>query len=179
MSPMSVEPKMPKLWIPLMVFGALTAVLGVWLIASTNAKIGTLAVLLALALFVAGLGELVVAAQRRHPWVGYVLGGMFLVAALVTLLRPGRSLYFLAVFVGVSMIVTGVLQLTLAVFDRDEIEHWVVLALIGLAGVVAGVLAIVFPDVAVWVLGLVFGIRILVFGLLEMLVANQLRQLTS
>ena len=180
MSPMTADTeKMPKIWIPLMVFGALAAVLGVWLIVSTNAKTATLAILLALALFVLGLGELVFANGRPRPWVGYLLGAVFLVAALVTVLRPGKSLYFLAVFVGASMILTGVLQLALALFDRQDIEHWVVLALIGVIGIVAGVLAIAWPDITIWVLGLVIGLRVLFFGVLEMFVANQLRQLTS
>jgi uncharacterized membrane protein HdeD (DUF308 family) len=162
-----------------MVFGALAAGLGVWLILSTNAKTATLAILLALSLFVLGLGELVFASGRPRPWVGYLLGAIFMVAALVTLLRPGKSLYFLAVFVGASMILTGVLQLALALFDRQDIEHWVVLAIIGVIGIVAGVLAIAWPDITIWVLGLVIGLRVLFFGILEMFVANQLRQLTS
>jgi len=141
--------------------------------------LGGLAILLALALFVLGLGELVFASGRPRPWVGYVLGAVFLVAALVTVLRPGKSLYFLAVFVGASMILTGVLQLALALFDRQDIEHWVVLAVIGVVGIVAGVLAIAWPHITIWVLGLVVGLRVLFFGLLEMFVANQLRQLTS
>jgi uncharacterized membrane protein HdeD (DUF308 family) len=111
--------------------------------------------------------------------VGYLLGAIFMVAALVTVLRPGKSLYFLAVFVGASMILTGVLQLALALFDRQDIEHWVVLAIIGVIGIVAGVLAISWPDITIWVLGLVIGLRVLFFGILEMFVANQLRQLTS
>jgi uncharacterized membrane protein HdeD (DUF308 family) len=151
----------------------------VWLILSTNAKTATLAILLALSLFVLGLGELVFASGRPRPWVGYLLGAIFMVAALVTLLRPGKSLYFLAVFVGASMILTGVLQLALALFDRQDIEHWVVLAIIGVIGIVAGVLAIAWPDITIWVLGLVIGLRVLFFGILEMFVANQLRQLTS
>lgn len=180
MSPMTADTeKFPKIWIPLMVFGALAAALGVWLILSSNAKTATLAILLALALFVLGLGELVFANGRPRPWVGYLLGALFMVAALVTLLRPGKSLYFLAVFVGASMILTGVLQLALALFDRQDIEHWVVLAVIGVIGIVAGVLAIAWPDITIWVLGLVIGLRVLFFGLLEMFVANQLRQLTS
>jgi uncharacterized membrane protein HdeD (DUF308 family) len=181
MSPKSsvATAQVPKIWIPLMVFGAIASALGVWLIFSTNAKIGTLAVLLALALFVAGIGELLWASERRHAWVGYALGGLFMVAALVTLLRPGKSLYFLAVFVGASMILTGVIELSLAIFERDEIDHWVLLAVIGLAGIVTGVLAIAWPDITIWVLGFVIGIRILFFGILEMAVANQLRKLTA
>ena len=38
MSPMTADTeKFPKIWIPLMVFGALAAALGVWLILSSNA----------------------------------------------------------------------------------------------------------------------------------------------
>ena len=55
----------------------------------------------------------------------------------------------------------------------------VLFAIIGVIGIVAGVLAIAWPDITIWVLGLVIGIRLLFFGLLEVYVANQLRQLTA
>lgn len=186
MSPMTAENEtFPKIWIPLMVFGALAAALGIWLIVGTTSKTAAgeppmwIAVLLALGLAVMGLGELVFANGRPRPWVGYLLGAVFLVAALVTVLRPGSSLEVLAVFVGASMVLTGVLQLALALFDRQDIEHWVVLAVIGVVGIVAGVLAIAWPGITIWVLGVVIGVRVLFFGVLQMFVANQLRQLTS
>ena len=76
---------------------------------------------------------------------------------LVVLLRPGKSLWFLAVVVGIAVITTGVMEIAVAFADRERIRHWVLLALLGVAGVVVGVLAIAWPQITVWVLALLIG----------------------
>ena len=161
-----------------LVMGILSVGIGTWLIFSPKAAIATLAILLAIALFLNGLSELVTAGDRFHPWVGYVLGAMFLIAGLVVLLRPGKSLWFLAVVVGIAVITTGVMQIAVAFMDRERIRHWVLLAVLGAAGIVVGVLAIAWPQITVWVLALLIGIRLLVFGVVQLAIAFQMRSLT-
>lgn len=168
----------PNIWILWLVLGVLSIGVGVWLLLSPSAAVATLALLLAFALFLNGLGELVAAVDRRRPWVGYLLGGLFLVAGVVVLIRPGKSLWFLAVFVGISIIVTGLVQIGLAVADRDVVRHWALLAGVGALGVVVGVLAIVWPDITVFVLAFLIGIRLIFFGVVQLAVASQLRALT-
>ena len=169
----------PNMWILWLVLGVVSIGVGIWLLLSPRAAVATLAVLLALALFLSGLGELVAAVDRRRPWVGYLLGGLFLLAGIVVLLRPGKSLWFLAVFVGISIIVTGLVQVGLAVADRDVMRYWGFLAAVGAIGVVVGVLAIVWPDITVFVLAFLIGIRLIFFGVVQLAVASQLRSLTN
>ncbi len=169
----------PNMWILWLVLGVVSIGVGIWLLLSPRAAVATLAVLLALALFLNGLGELVAAVDRRRPWVGYLLGGLFLLAGIVVLLRPGKSLWFLAVFVGISIIVTGLVQVGLAVADRDVMRYWGFLAAVGAIGVVVGILAIVWPDITVFVLAFLIGIRLIFFGVVQLAVASQLRALTN
>lgn len=166
-------------WIIWLVMGILSVGIGIWLIFSPEAAITTLAILLSIALFLNGLSELVTAGDRLHSWVGYVLGAMFLIAGLVVLLRPGKSLWFLAVVVGIAVITTGVMQVGVAIMERERIRHWVLLALLGVAGIVVGVLAIVWPAITVWVLALLVGIRLLIWGVLQLAIAFQLRSITN
>jgi uncharacterized membrane protein HdeD (DUF308 family) len=165
-------------WIIWLVLGLLSAVIGTWLIFSPEVAIATLALLLAIALFFNGLSELVTAGDRFHPWVGYVLGAIFLIAGIVVLLRPGKSLWFLAVVVGIAVITTGVMQVAVAFMDRERIRHWVLLAILGVVGIVVGVLAIVWPQITIWVLALLIGIRLLIWGILQLVIAFQMRALT-
>lgn len=165
-------------WLIWLVLGLLSVGIGIWLIFSPEAAIATLAILLAIALFLNGLSELVTAGDRSRPWIGYVLGAMFLIAGLVVLLRPGKSLWFLAIVVGIAVITTGVMQLGVAIADRERIRHWVLLAVLGAVGIVVGILAIVWPGITVWVLALLIGIRLLIFGVIQLAVAFQLRSLT-
>jgi uncharacterized membrane protein HdeD (DUF308 family) len=165
-------------WLLWLVMGILSVGVGIWLVLSPEAAITTLALLLSIALFLNGLSELVAAGDRSRPWIGYVLGGLFLVAGVVVLLRPGKSLWFLAVVVGISVIVTGVMELAVAFADREHIRHWVLLAVLGAVGVVVGVLAIVWPQITVWVLALLVGIRLLIWGVIQLVIASQLRSMT-
>ena len=70
-------------------------------------------------------------------------------------------------------------KIAVAFADRERIRHWVLLALLGVAGVVVGVLAIAWPQITVWVLALLIGIRLLVWGVLQLAIAFQLRSLTN
>ncbi len=165
-------------WVIWLVMGILSVGIGTWLIFSPEVAITTLALLLAIALFFNGLSELVTAGDRLRPWVGYLLGAMFLVAGLVVLLRPGKSLWFLAVVVGISVIVTGAVQLVLALSERDQIRHWALLAVLGGIGIVVGILAIAWPEITVWALALLIGIRLLIWGVVQLAIAFQMRSLT-
>jgi uncharacterized membrane protein HdeD (DUF308 family) len=166
-------------WILWLVLGVLSTIIGIWLILSPEVAIGTLALLLAIALFMNGISELVTAGDRFKPWFGYLLAAVFLVAGFIVLLRPGKSLWFLAIVVGISIIVTGLGQIMLALVDREAIRHWGLLLVIGIVGVIVGILAIVWPDITIWALALLIGIRLVIFGVMQMAIAFQLRTLTS
>ncbi len=175
-----VSVKIPKnAWIIWLVMGLLSSVIGTWLIFSPKAAVATLAILLAIALFLNGLFELVTAGDRRQSWVGYLLGGLFLLAGVIVLLRPGKSLWFLAIVVGISVIVTGLLQLVVAISERDVIGHWGLLAVLGAIGIVVGALAIAWPQITVWVLALLIGVRLVIFGIIQLVVAFQMKSLGS
>lgn len=182
MEPMDVQVEVtgvPKhAWLIWLVMGLLSVGIGIWLIFSPEVAIATLAILLAIALFFNGLSELITAGDRSHPWIGYLLGAMFLIAGLVVLLRPGKSLWFLAVVVGIAVITTGVMQIAVAVVDREQIRHWILLAVLGVVGVVVGFLAIVWPEITVWVLALLIGIRLLIWGVIQLAIAFRMRSLT-
>ncbi len=169
----------PNTWILWLVMGILSIGVGVWLLFSPNVAIATLAILLAIALFMNGLSELVTAGGRHHPWFGYLVGALFLIAGVIVLLRPGKSLWFLAVFVGASLLVTGAIQIVMAIADREHERHWVLLALLGVLGVVAGVLAIAWPGITILVLALLVGIRLIIWGVVQLAIAARLKQLAS
>lgn len=165
-------------WILWLVLGIFSSIIGIWLILSPDAAIGTLALLLAIALFINGISELVTAGDRFKPWFGYLLAAVFLIAGFVVLLRPGKSLWFLAIVVGISIVITGLGQIMLALLDRESIRHWVLLLVIGVVGVAVGIMAMVWPDITIYVLALLIGIRLLIFGIVQMAIAFQVRSLT-
>ena len=166
-------------WILWLVLGAFSSIIGIWLILSPEAAIGTLALLLAIALFMSGVSELVTAGDRFKPWFGYLLAAVFLIAGFVVLLRPGKSLWFLAIVVGISVVATGLGQIMLALVDRESIRHWGLLLAIGVISVAVGIMAMVWPDITIYVLALLIGIRLLIFGILQIAIAFQVRSLAA
>ena len=166
-------------WILWLVLGAFSSIIGIWLILSPEAAIGTLALLLAIALFMSGVSELVTAGDRFKPWFGYLLAAVFLIAGFVVLLRPGKSLWFLAIVVGISVVATGLGQIMLALVDRESIRHWGLLLAIGVISVAVGIMAMVWPDITIYVLALLIGIRLLIFGILQIAISFQVRSLAA
>lgn len=166
-------------WLLWLVMGILSIGVGVWLLFSPGVAIATLAILLAIALFMNGLSELITAGGRHHPWFGYLLGALFLVAGVIVLIRPGKSLWFLAVFVGASLLITGAIQVVMAIADREHERHWVLLVVVGLLGIAAGVLAVVWPGITILVLALLVGIRLIMWGVLQLIIASQLKTLAG
>lgn len=167
--PVNVEVRGPNPWLAIVILGALTGLLGIWLtvsaIAGTKFSLGWIALLLALGLFLNGFAELAWAADRSSPTVGYVLGALFIVGGIIVVIRPGSGLSALAAVIGIVLIVVGLAQTAVAVMGRDELRHWGALAVFGVLTVVIGIAAVAWPDVTIRVIALLFGIRLLVIAL--------------
>ncbi len=173
-----LEVGIPKwFWILWVVLGVISAILGIWLIFSPHAAAYTLAILLAIGLFFNGIGELAFARDRGKPWLGYVLGGLFVLAALAVIVNPDIGLKALAVVVGIVLLVVGLFQAAAAVVERDELRHWVLLLVMGAITFVAGFLALVWPKATVFVLALILGIRLTLFGVTQIVVGLDMRRL--
>jgi uncharacterized membrane protein HdeD (DUF308 family) len=93
---------------------------------------------------------------------------------LVALLWPGLTLLALAIAFGVYAILEGVASVIEAVRNRSRSRWWLGL-LGGLASVVAGVLALIWPGITAVALAIVVGIWAIVTGAAEIARAYRLR----
>lgn len=154
-------------WLIWVLFGALSTVVGVWLMLSPRAAIGTLALLLGFGLIFNGVAQFGAAGHHPSPVLAYTLAALYIIAGIVVFFRPAAGLFGLALVVGVSLIITGLAELYIAFSARDHIEHWLFMAFIGAVGIIAGVLAIAWPAITVAALALLLGIRLVVAGLVQ------------
>jgi uncharacterized membrane protein HdeD (DUF308 family) len=147
--------------------GVATLVIGVVLLFNPVAAARTLALLLGLAFFIGGLLEIAVgwdAGRRRGA--SFALGAVLVIGGVLAAAWPGVTLVTLAWITGLSLIVHGAARVGLAVVARQETSSWGWLVLAGAVNVLIGVVAIAWPQATIFVLSLILGAQVTVFGLL-------------
>jgi uncharacterized membrane protein HdeD (DUF308 family) len=99
----------------------------------------------------------------------YLLSGVLAVlfgAVVLSLVLDWVGLYTVALLVGIFLMAWGVFHLVGALVDRPS--HWLWHAIGGVLAVGAGVLAVAWPDATLFVLAVIIGWSLIVWGILEL-----------
>src|SRR5690606_35980034 len=88
---------------------------------------------------------------------------------------PGISLFFLMALFGAFTLVDGVFALVSAIRRAREGGRWAALALVGLTGILAGLVAWLWPGITAVAITLVIAAWAIVSGILEIVAATDLR----
>lgn len=163
-------------WWLFLILGLASVVLGVVLLFDLVVAVETLALFIAFGLIFTGLEELLGSTRYRRA-LSMAAGIFLIVAGIVAMSWPGITLWALAVVTAIGLIFSGAVRVTAALIDRPEGWGWLLLG--GIASLVVGALAIAWPDVTVLALALLLGIRMIIFGVVEIASALQLRNLGS
>jgi uncharacterized membrane protein HdeD (DUF308 family) len=109
-------------------------------------------------------------------WTMLLRGIVWILFGLAVFAKPGLSLVLLTLYVGVLLLIDGISAIVGAIAGRKEQEHWVLLLLIGLAGVFVGLAT--FANPAITSVALLFYIAAwaIATGLLEIAAAIRLRR---
>lgn len=143
--------------------GLVCVVLGAYLVADPFSSLGLLAGLLAAALLLSAVAELLeLDARASRPRALAAAAAWLLAAALVALL-PGLSLLAIALICGIGLLAGGLARLAGSLEEQGE--QRTLLALGGVAALLAGVLALSWPAVTVLALAVIVGVRTILFGL--------------
>jgi uncharacterized membrane protein HdeD (DUF308 family) len=163
-------------WWAFLALGVVSVVVGFLLVLDLFAAVTTLALLVAFGLVVSGIGELMTAGRYRSV-LGIVAGVVLVVGGVLAAVWPDITLWVLAVVVGIDLIVSGVARIMGAVQLRVEGWGWLLFG--GIVSLVVGVLALVWPGATVLVLGILLGLRILLFGVAEIMFGLALHDVHS
>jgi uncharacterized membrane protein HdeD (DUF308 family) len=112
----------------------------------------------------------------RNWWTLVLRGSVAILLGLAALGWPQITLEILVILLGAYMLVDGAFALFAAVKDRSQHRRWWFLLVEGLAGVVAGLIALFFPAITALALIYLLAAWALVTGILEILAAITLRQ---
>jgi uncharacterized membrane protein HdeD (DUF308 family) len=121
-----------------------------------------------------GLNFTVVIVHARMWWTYILRGLLAIIFGIVAFLAPGIALGTLVILFAVWMLIDGAGALVNTMQARGKGSWWLGL-LEGIAGIVAGVVALFWPDITALVLLLLIGSWAIVTGVLEVWAAIRLR----
>lgn len=115
----------------------------------------------------------------RNWWVVALRGVAAVIFGVLALVWPGVTLQVLVLLFGAYAVVDGIFAAVTAVATREHHEHWWVMLLEGLAGIIVGLLTFFWPGVTALVLLYFIAAWALVTGALEIVAAIELRRFIS
>jgi uncharacterized membrane protein HdeD (DUF308 family) len=162
-------------WYLLAISGAVSAIIGILVLAYPDPSVKLLGVFLGIDLLIAGLLLVL-----RGPGSGsdgsrttaIVLGTLALVAGVLVIRNPGKSVALLAIAFGLYLIVAGALTVARALGKSERRGVGVVHGLVVLA---AGIVIVAWPDLGLKTLAVLIGIALLLQGAFEIAEAFLLR----
>jgi uncharacterized membrane protein HdeD (DUF308 family) len=160
-------------------YGILTLLVGVVILVWPDRTVEVVAVLFGLQLLVAGVFRFVGAIASEGEGSGTrvllaLLGVLSFIAGLYALRHLLVTIVALALILGIFWIVNGAVEIFAALSD-DMLPSRSWTMVMGLVSVAAGIVVLVWPDISLVTLAVVLGIWLLVLGLMEVVLAFQLR----
>lgn len=119
--------------------------------------------------------------RKTHDdwWMPLLLGAAAIGAAVIALIHPALSIMVLVMLIGANALVSGVLDVAMAIRLRKTLQHEWLLALNGAAAIVFGVLAFLFPGAGALAIVWMISIYALATGVLLLALAVRLRASAS
>ncbi len=162
-------------WWTFIVRGVVAILFGVLAFAAPGFGLGLLVGLFAAWALIDGVGNLLTGirtrGQDRSWWLEILEGVVGVAAGVIALLLPSFAAEILILLIAAWSIVTGIIEIVLAVRLRTAIAGEVWMALAGVASILFGVLIFLFPGVGalsiVWLIGsfaIAFGVFLVMLG---------------
>jgi uncharacterized membrane protein HdeD (DUF308 family) len=120
-------------------------------------------------------GASLVHALARNWWLLVLRGVVAIVFGVLAFVWPGITLVTLVLFYGAFVLIDGVLAIAAAIHGGNMAPRWW-LAIVGIAGIGAGVLTFAWPGITALVLLLFIAFWAIVLGVFEIIGAIRLRK---
>jgi uncharacterized membrane protein HdeD (DUF308 family) len=114
-------------------------------------------------------------ALAKNWWLEVLRGVAAVIFGILAFVWPGLTLLTLVLFWGAYALVDGVLAIVAAIKGGNPMPRWW-LAIVGLAGIVAGVLTFLVPGITALVLLIFIAVWAIVLGVMEIYGAIRLRK---
>jgi uncharacterized membrane protein HdeD (DUF308 family) len=168
-------------WVWIMVFGIITLLAGVAVLAWPGRTLIVVAVLFGIQLIVTGIFRFVAAFASDDLTGGTrvllaVLGVLSLIIGLYAIRHVLLTLLALALLLGIFWVVNGAVELFTALSHREMPSRgWT--AFMGVLSIVAGIIVLAYPGISLLTLAVVLSVWLLFFGIMQITLAFRLRSL--
>jgi uncharacterized membrane protein HdeD (DUF308 family) len=112
----------------------------------------------------------------RYWWAFILRGVLAIIFGVIAFVSPPATIAALVLLFGAWALVDGVFHIAGAIQDRDRSRSFWLAILEGVVSIVAGLLALAFPDVAAASLLLLISAWSIVTGIVEVMLAIRLRE---
>jgi uncharacterized membrane protein HdeD (DUF308 family) len=172
-----------KQWWVLVLQGILGIAFGILAIAYPNITLVTLAYLFAAWAIIAGVAEIAegwrVAEFRGKSWPFAVSGVASIVAGLIAAFLPGLTIAGLLLFLGIWLVIAGVMEIYAAWKIREAVSNEWILALAGIARAVLGIAILAYPNVGGAVVVAWVAVAAIISGIISLVIGWRLRGLSQ
>jgi uncharacterized membrane protein HdeD (DUF308 family) len=167
-------------WLVPLVIGLALTIFGVVMLLNIDAGVRTLRWLVVIGLLLAAVEAFATASLRRRPWVGWLCGALYVVGAIIGTVWPAITLEALAIVVGASFALGGLVQTGYSWSARRTAHGWGWGFALGVLTFVAG-LVFLFgnPIITAAVLAVVLACYTILAGVTLLVLAFAVRRITS
>ena len=171
----AVVREVSSIWWIVLVVGVAFAGFGVVMLFNIAAGATAIAIIVGAFLFLDGIVGLITAGRNGgSKAVGIVLGIVLMIGGVVVAAWPGVTFLVIAIVWGVTIVVGGITRIIGSIILAGPGWGWVLA--IGIAELIVGVAALVWPHVTAHVILLLIGVYAIVAGLLQIILAFELKK---
>ncbi len=163
--------------------GVIFAIIGLLLIIYPIQVVKTITVIFGIAALLTGAFVLFSAISKRTKGekgtvFPLIEGALSVVFGLILILIPSLSMTILAIMVGVWIIIEGVIRISVSLdMKNGGIDSWGKSLFVGLLFLILGILVIFHPELSTKALIIWIGVALLIFGLVDILIVYQLKNI--
>ncbi|GHJ50068.1 hypothetical protein Cs7R123_74100 [Catellatospora sp. TT07R-123] len=126
-------------WWLFLITGVCWIIISWWVLAFNSRSIVAIATLTGIVVLVAAVAELFQAFYAPGwRWLHAILGVLFLVTGFICWINPGRTVFWLAAFIGWYLLFKGAADIVLAFMTRREHDAWWLGLIVGIIEIILG-----------------------------------------
>jgi uncharacterized membrane protein HdeD (DUF308 family) len=172
------EPAVGKGWWMFLVAGILWVLIGLFVLQADFDSAVLIGWMVAFWLIFAGITEFMEAGVAEgYKWVHIVLGIFFVLGGIAALLSPFQTFTILAALLGFFLVIYGIFNFVMAIALRHEVDLWWMTLIAGIVEIWLGIWAMGYPGRSAALLILWIGIGAIIRGVVEIVMAFQVRKL--